>query len=308
MPARRIGLGRGEPLAFFRNHVYDHAALVFLRHGQGVLERGEVVSVHRPDVAQAELLEERVAEPDGFDHLLEPVVRPAEKGQSQAVPHRLRRRLHAVVAHVRDETPEEFRHRAAAGRYRHRVVIHHEDELLRDGGAVVQGLQGLAVRKRGVPDHRDDMFVAAARVARRRHAERGRERVAGVSRHEGVRRALVRVHERGLSAVLPQRGEGRTSFREQLPGVGLVSDVPKDAVMLGVEHVHERTRKLHGAERGREVPSVLRHDLDDFFAQGVWCGPLAHAWPPLRRSRAAYEARAASKSSREKSGHSTSVK
>ena len=80
MPARRVGLGGGEALAFFRNHVYDHAALVFLRHGQGVLERVYVVSIHRTDVAQAELLEERVAEPDGLDHLLESVVRSTEKG------------------------------------------------------------------------------------------------------------------------------------------------------------------------------------------------------------------------------------
>ena len=136
-----------------------------------------------------------------------------------------------------------------------------------------------------VADDRHDVLVAPARVTGGREAERGGERVAGVAGDEGVRRAFVRIHERRLAPELPQRAERGPPAREELPGVGLVADVPEDAVAFRVEHAGQRARELDGAEGRGEVPAVLRHDLEDLLPQGIGIGMFAHACPPLRLSR-----------------------
>lgn len=62
-----VGAGLRVPVAFFGHGVHDHRTGVVLGGGQGVLHGLEVVSVHWPDVFQAEVLEHALRGPPVLD-------------------------------------------------------------------------------------------------------------------------------------------------------------------------------------------------------------------------------------------------
>ena len=57
------------------------------------------------------------------------------------------------------------------------------------------------------------------------------------------------------------------STGDHLVRVGLVADVPHDAILRGVEDIVERDREFHGAEAGGEMPAAGRDGFDQEGAQ-----------------------------------------
>ena len=102
---------------------------------------------------------------------------------------------------------------------------------------------------------------------RDRHAERGRDRGRRVRGAEGVVLALVAAREARDAAELAQRRHPVLAAGEHLVRIGLVADVPDEAVVRRVEDVVQRDRQLDRAEVRREVAAGLRHRLDDELAQ-----------------------------------------
>ena len=78
-----------------------------------------------------------------------------------------------------------------------------------------------------------------------------------------------------------QRAKGLVTPRENLPCVGLVSNVPHDAVARRVKHAHESERQLHCAKRRGEMPAVLAHHLEDPRADIVRQVPELLGWHRL---------------------------
>ena len=259
VPGRGILLGGGEALALPGDDVNDDAALVFLRDGQGGPQRGEVVPVDRPDVPEAELLEIAVAEEERLRPALQRMVDAAQERELQRVPRLLRRRLHAVVADARDEPAEEAGKAARRLGDAHLVVVEDEDDLARRRRAVVEGLEAGAVDDRRVADHRHHVLARPAPVAGRRIAFGDGERHARMARDGGVARRLGRIRETGESAEAAERAERRVATGQDLPGIGLMADVPDDAVRLRVEDLRERHRQLDRPKRRREMPAVRGH-------------------------------------------------
>ena len=78
--------------------------------------------------------------------------------------------------------------------------------------------------------------------------------------------ALAALEEAGDAVLLPQRRERLVAAGEQLPGVGLVADVPDDLVAGGVELVEQRDGQLDHAEAGADVAAGDRAALDQALA------------------------------------------
>ena len=78
--------------------------------------------------------------------------------------------------------------------------------------------------------------------------------------------ALAALEEARDAAGLAQRGEAVVAAGQQLPGVGLVTDVPEHLVGGRVELVQQRDGELHHAEAGADVPAGLRAALDQALA------------------------------------------
>ena len=175
----------------------------------------------------------------------------------------LRGVLDAVVADARREASERTGEAARRLRDGHVVVVEDHDYPARRRCAVVERLEAGAVRNRGVAYHRHDVLVRPLPVARRGETLRDGKRDARVPRDRGVRLRLLRIRKARYTAHLPERRKLVPASGEQLPRVRLVPYVPHDAVSFRIEHLAERHRYLHGAERGREVSAVLRNGLEN---------------------------------------------
>ena len=106
--------------------------------------------------------------------------------------------------------------------------------------------------------------------------DRGAETVArgGVTLGDGKRdpgvtrdRRVGARFERAREAADPAEGaegvEAVFAPRKELPGVGLVADVPDDAVGERIEGFGKRDRELDRAERRREMATVAGNGVDD---------------------------------------------
>jgi hypothetical protein len=76
-----------------------------------------------------------------------------------------------------------------------------------------------------------------------------------VPRAERVVRTLLAAEKPAEAVVLAQRGEPLAAAGEDLVRVGLVPDVPDEAVARRVEDIVQRDVEVDRAERAREVIS-----------------------------------------------------
>ena len=263
MPRRRVLLGGAVAVALLRDDVEKDRAVLLLRGGERRDERCEVVAVDRAEIVEAELLEPDVAEHHRLEAVLDPVHDPVEEREAERAANLLGDVLRTVVAYARREATKPLRDAPGRLRYRHVVVVKDDDKPLCRRRAVVERLETRAVRKRRVAYDGDDMLLAAAPVARGREPLGDGKRDARMPRYGGIGLGFGGIGKAGDAAQLAERREGVVASGEDLPGVGLVADVPHDAVGLRVEDLRKGHRDLDGAERGRKMPAVLRNGLED---------------------------------------------
>ena len=150
---------------------------------------------------------------------------------------------------------EVVRQRADVLRDRHVVVVQDDEQVDVEAAGVVQRFPGEARAHRAVADHRDHAPVAAGEAVRDRHAERGADRGARMADAEAVVDALGARREGREAAALLDAAEPPPAAGQHLVRIGLVADVPDQAVVGRVEDVVERDRELDRAEAGGEVPA-----------------------------------------------------
>ena len=190
----------------------------------------QVVAVDRADIIEAQLLEHRAAGDHAARELL---------GAQRADLQRLRQlggKLLADLAQraigVAGEQPRQIaRHRADRRRDRHVVVVEDDDQARVHRAGIVHRLIGHAGGHRAVADHGDDVVLAAGEVARHGHAERRRNRGRGMRGAERVVFALGALGEAGQAAAHAQRADAVAAAGENLVRIGLMADVPDDAVV-----------------------------------------------------------------------------
>ena len=101
---------------------------------------------------------------------------------------------------------------------------------------------------------------------------------------EGVELALGAARKARHAAVLAQRRHVLAPAREDLVRIGLVADVPDEAVVGRVEHVVQRDRQLDGAQVRGQVPAGARDRLEHVCAQLVGQRAELRARSSARRS------------------------
>jgi hypothetical protein len=120
-----------------------------------------------------------------------------------------------------------------------------------------------------VPDHGHHVLVAAPHADRLGDADAGRDRRARVPRAEDVVLRLGAAQELPDPVRLPDAGKTIASSGQELVCVGLVADVPDQAIPRRVEDVVQGGRDLDRAQAGGQVSAGARDDLDDLGAQRV---------------------------------------
>jgi hypothetical protein len=81
--------------------------------------------------------------------------------------------------------------------------------------------------------------------------------------------ALGALGEAGEAVALAERADAAAAPGQDLVRIGLVANVPHDAVMGRVEDIMQRERQLHDAEAGAEMPAGDRDRVDGLGAQFI---------------------------------------
>ncbi len=250
----------GIALALGRESVDEDGLLRLLGEFEVVLQLLVVVPVDRADVAHAEFLEER-----GGDEKVLGFLFPlrAEMDEGFAARNLLQKGLEVVVQTGVDRVGDKLVEVAGDGPDvagdRPLVVVEDNDETPGGGSHVVERLHGDPAGEGGVAADRHNMLFPATTVARYRHAQRRRERGAGMSGAKGVVRALTAGQETTRAPAAPQlfkKIAGAT--RQQLVRVALMGHVENHFVAGRFKRPVQGQRQFDHTEVGSDVPPVCR--------------------------------------------------
>ena len=166
---------------------------------------------------------------------------------------------------------------AHVGGDRHPVVVEHDAQIGAQVPRVIERLVRHARRCGTVADHRDRPPARARARRTLGDAERGTDRSPRVTRAEDVVRALHAAQEPRRAVRLLDARERVPAPGQHLVAVGLVPDVPTDAVVGRVEGRVQCDGQLDRAETAREVPARGGADFDQVGPQ--FLGDLMQAVP-----------------------------
>lgn len=264
----RMFHGGVEALALFGENVDQHGDIAVLREFEVFLQRGEVVSIDRAEVAQTKFLEER-----RFDKEILRLAFPLHVNAVHLHAGREARekRLHVVmeliVGWIRADPVQVVGNRADVFRDGPLIVVEDDNEALRRGNDVVQRLEGDTAGERGIAAERNDVLGRAAEVAGCRHAEGGGESGAGMSGAEGIMHTFAPVEKTARAAGLAQLPEEITAaIGEQFMDVALMRDVEDKLIFRCGEGAVQRDRQFDNAEIRANVATVFRGDGDELVA------------------------------------------
>ena len=108
--------------------------------------------------------------------------------------------------------------------------------------------------------------LSPLRAGGERHAERRTDRGARMTDAERVVLAFEATRERREAALVLDGLQPLAATGQQLVRVGLVTDVPDQAVVRRVENVVQRDREFDRAETGGEVTAHLADGVHQEFA------------------------------------------
>ncbi len=263
-------LGRRVALALLGHDMDQHrpdlGVADILQHFD---QRPHVVAVDRPDIIEAELVEERAAGDQAARIFLHPPRRAVQRLGHR--PRELLRELARRQIFARRHQPRERVAQAPDRRRdRHVVVVEDDDQPVAGGRRIVHRLIGHA----GADSAPSPITaIAVPGVVRQlvgdREAERGRDRGRAVRRAERVVLALAAPGEAAEAAALPKRADAVAPAGHDLVRIGLVPDVPDQLVAGRIEHIMERDRQLDDAEPGAEMPAGHRHRRDRLLPELV---------------------------------------
>jgi len=275
-----IGFGQLVALPLLGDHVQELQALQRTQVLQRRDQRIQVMAVDGADVVEAEFLEQRGRRDHALGVLLE-AARELEHGR-HVLQHRLAHVLGRGVEAARHQPREVAVQRPDGRRDRHVVVVEHHQQIDpgRDAG-VVHGLEGHAGGHSAVTDDRDVLARNAGVARGHGHAQRRGNRRGRMRGAEGVVFGFAAPGKTRNATLLAQRGHGGAPARDDLVRIGLVADVPDDAVVRRVEHRMQRQRQFHRAQVGRQVAAGARnrleHEATQFLGQRLELAPVQRA-------------------------------
>ena len=258
--------GRLEAFALLGEHVQQHGTVLLLEKFERFDQRGDVVPVDGAKVLQPQVLEDDA----GPQHSLGDLFGFARHAQGRHAAHLLDEFSGAVMQIVElragDDLVKVAGDRADILVDGPLVIVQDHNHPLGVVGDIIQGLVRNPASEGRVSGHRDHVFLAASLVAGDGHAERRRERRAGVPCAVAIVRTFGAQHEPVQAARSAYGVEPLLAPGQQLVHVGLVAYVKQQAVARGMEYVVQRDGEFHHAQVRAKMPAVVGKDGDQPFA------------------------------------------
>ncbi|MNE00106.1 hypothetical protein D3C80_925030 [compost metagenome] len=241
------------------------------------------MAVDRADVVPAQLFEQRARHQHAFGVLLGAA--GDFPGARQARQHFLAAFAHARVGAAGKDLRQVVRQATDVARDRHVVVVEDHQHVGIDFLGVVQRLESHAGGQCAVADHGNGLARIVLQAGGDGHAQGSTDRGAGVTDAKGVVLALGATREGGQAVLLAQGVHALAATGEDLVRIGLMTNVPHQAVVRGVEDVVQGDRQLDDAQAGAKMPTGLTHGVEQFLAQFVGQGLQVGFGQPAQAGR-----------------------
>ena len=235
MPFDRIRFRRRIAFALARHDMQELGAMQLLYVVEGGDQRFDIVAIHRSDVIETHLFEQRAWQYHALQMLLGAAREFPDRGHlaQHLLPAFAQMRVHAARQGARQvigECADVFRNR-------HVVVVQDDQQVGGRRTCMIERLEGHAGGQRAVADDRDRAAILAAFGGGDGHAQCGADRGARVTHAEGIVFAFGTRRKRRQAIGLLDGMEPPAAAGEHLVRIGLVPHVPHQPVIGGVEHV-----------------------------------------------------------------------
>ena len=208
--------------------------------------------VDRSDVVEAQLVEERAAGEQAariFFHLARRAVQ-----RLRHRPRQLLRQFARPEILVRAHQPgERVAQRPNGRRDRHVIVVEDDHQPISGGGGIIHRLIGHAGTHRAVADDGNRLTRRIGQLVGNREPEGGRDGRRTVRCAERVVFALAALGKAAEAPALPERADAVTAAGDDLVRIGLVANVPDQAIARCLEDVVKRNGELDHAKTRTEV-------------------------------------------------------
>ena len=124
---------------------------------------------------------------------------------------------------------------------------------------VVQGFERHAGRHGTIPDDGNALATSALHAGGDGHTQGSADGSAGVTNAEGIVFALRPFREAGQAILSTDAVHAFPAPGQDFVGIGLVADVPDQAVFRGIEDVMQGNGQFQDTQAGAEVAACLSH-------------------------------------------------
>ena len=175
-----------------------------------------------------------------------------------------------VVGRTGVQVVQIFSHTSHSAVDAHIVVVQNHEQIVGRVRSVVDALECQAAAHGSVADDGYYVLVSLTLLHRGyRHAQRSRDRVAGMSTGEGIVFTFFGRREGANAFKLTISGKSVTASGQNLVTIGLVADVPHQQVTRRVVDIVQCYGQLHCAEARSKVSWIFSQDFDQILAQFV---------------------------------------
>ena len=137
---------------------------------------------------------------------------------------------------------------------RHLVVIQNDQHIRAFMARMSQRLESHATSDRAVSNDGNDLAVDALFLCRQGHTHRRGDAGRGVAHAEGVEGALGALGKPRQAIELSHAVHAIAPSGQNFVGVGLVPDIPHDAIVGGIENMVQRHRQFDYTQPGTKMP------------------------------------------------------
>ena len=224
-------LGESIPFSLAGQGVYQNGAT----HPAHCLERADhqrqIMAVDRSEIFETELFKEDV----GHHELLQAFLDSTGQQLCLAAVGNLAEQIpqiafQTIVMLATGDAGQIAGNRADVGRNTHLVVIEDHDQTGLGLAGVVQPLVRQSPGQCTIPQNGHDRVILASGVTRQRKTKCGADRGTGMPHPEHVVRAFRLLGKTGDAIPGPESFECSDTPRQQLVGIGLMSDIPNDFI------------------------------------------------------------------------------
>ena len=132
---------------------------------------------------------------------------------------------------------------------------------------VGQRLKSHAASDRAVSNDGNDLAVDTLFLCRQGHAHGRGDAGRGVTHAKGVEGALGALGKPGQALELSHAVHAIAPSGQNFVGVGLVPDIPHDAIVGGIENMVQRHRQFDYTQPGTEMPPGARYRVEQVVSK-----------------------------------------